>query len=148
MGPFEVVEKTGPHTYRLALPSWMKIHDNINVRRLSPWKGNEVNGMTPAPPEPEIIDGEEYYEIEQIIDSRVRWGKLRFLVRWAGYDESHDTWERADEIEERAGEAVEDFYQRHPNAPKKIAATLFRSLPWRALENLTEVEVQSLGHRL
>ena len=59
LGPFEVVEKTGTSTYRLNLLAWMKIHNNINARRLSPWKGNEVNGISPPPAEPEIIEGEE-----------------------------------------------------------------------------------------
>ena len=105
-------------TYRLNLPAWMRIHNNINARRLSPWKGNEVNGITPPPAEPEIVEGEEFYEVEEILDSRYRWRKLRFLVRWKGYDESYDTWEPADELEANAPEAVKDFYRKHPNAPK------------------------------
>lgn len=71
LGPFEIVEKTGTHTYRLALPSWMRIHDNIHTNRLTPWKGNEVNGLEPPPPEPEIVDGEEFWEVEEILDSRI-----------------------------------------------------------------------------
>ena len=82
LGPFEIVEKTGPCTYRLALPFWMKIHDNINVDRLSPWKGNEINGHLPLPPEPEEVEGEKFYEVDKILDSRLRgrWKKLEFLV--------------------------------------------------------------------
>ena len=64
LGPFEITEKTGSHMYRLALPTWMKIHDNIHVNRLSPWKGNEVNGTKPPPPEPELVEGEEFYEVD------------------------------------------------------------------------------------
>ena len=148
LGPFEVIEKTGTSTYRLALPTWMKIHDNINARRLSPWKGNEVNGIVPPPAEPEIVEGEEFYEVEEVLDSRYRWRKLRFLVRWKGYDESYDTWEPAEELEANAPEAVKEFYRKHPNAPKRISATIFNDLPWRPLDNLTTMEISSLGHRL
>ena len=82
LGPFEIEEKTGPRTYRLKLPSWMKIHNNINVDRLAKWKGNEINGIRPPPPEPEEIEGEEFYEVEEILDSDYKWNKLRYLVRW------------------------------------------------------------------
>lgn len=69
LGPFEVVEKTRAHMYCLELPYWMQIHDNIHVDRLSPWKGNDINGEVPPPLEPEIIEGEEEYEVEAILDS-------------------------------------------------------------------------------
>ena len=141
MGPFEVVEKTGPHTYRLALPSWMKIHDNIHVDCLSPWKGNDINGIMPDPPEPEIIDGEEEFEVERILDSRIhgRWKKLQFLVRWKGYNEGNDTWEPEENVVGRSDDAVRNFYLAHPSAPQKIAASVFHSLPWQPYENLTDI---------
>lgn len=82
LGPFKIAEKTGLLIYHLDLPTWIKIHDNIQIDQLSPWKGNEVNGVNPPPPEPEIIEGEEFYEVDKVLDSRVsgHWKKLQFLV--------------------------------------------------------------------
>jgi hypothetical protein len=148
LGPFEVLERTGLKTYRLQLPPWMKIHNNININRLSPWKGNEINGLQPPAPEPEVIEGEEFYEVDSILDSRYRYRKLRYLVRWRGYDESADTWEPAEELEQTAPDAVAEFHNNHPNAPKKISASIFHTLPWQPLVNFTEQEYQSMGHRL
>ena len=145
LGPFEVVEKTGSHTYCLALPYWMKIHDNIHVDQLSPWKGNKVNGVEPAPPEPEVVDGEEFWEVDKILDSRISgwWKKLQFLVRWKGYGEGHESWEPEGNLVGTSDEAIADFYRTHPSAPQKISASAFHSLPWQPYENLTTMAPQS-----
>ncbi|PFH44945.1 hypothetical protein AMATHDRAFT_123521, partial [Amanita thiersii Skay4041] len=37
-------------------------------------------------PPPELIDGEEEWEVEEVLDSQVRrGGTLEFLVKWKGY---------------------------------------------------------------
>ena len=59
------------------------------------------------------------------------------MVRWEGFGEEDDSWEPAANVK-NAGEKIEEFHQKHPNAPKRIAAAVFSSLPWRKLENLTE----------
>jgi hypothetical protein len=47
LGPFEVIEVRLDVDYKLALPPALKVHDVFHVDRLSPYKGNEVNGLTP-----------------------------------------------------------------------------------------------------
>jgi hypothetical protein len=120
----------------------MKIHDNVHIKRLSAWKGNEVNGIKPAPPEPEEIEGELHYEVDKILDSRIhgRWKKLQFLVKWKGYDEGHDSWENEEDVADTSKEAVTEFYAKHPSAPRKISASTFKSLPWKPIVNFTEVD--------
>jgi hypothetical protein len=49
---------------------------------------------------PDLIDGEEEYEVEQICAHRT-WGQcktLQYLIEWKGYPESNNTWENADQI--------------------------------------------------
>jgi len=60
LGPFRVLEKVGDLDYQLDLPPTMsRIHPVFHVDKLSPWKGNEVNGIIPPPPEPVEIEGED-----------------------------------------------------------------------------------------
>lgn len=44
LGPYKVLEKLGDRDYRLKLPAALKIHPVFHVNRLSPWKGNHING--------------------------------------------------------------------------------------------------------
>lgn len=39
-----------------------------------------------------LVD-DEHYEIEKILDKRVRNGVTECLIRWKGYTEEYDTWE-------------------------------------------------------
>ena len=72
LGPFKVTEVLSDVDYRLALPSALHLHDIFHVDHLSPYKGNKVNGLTPPPPNPVTIDGEEEYKVDHIRDSNVK----------------------------------------------------------------------------
>jgi hypothetical protein len=64
LGPFTVTKVLSDVDYQLALPPALKVHDVFHVDHLSPYKGNEVNGLEPPPPEPVTIEGEEEYEVD------------------------------------------------------------------------------------
>ena len=102
------------------------MHDVFHVDRLSPYKGNEVNGLEPPPLEPVTIEGEEEYEVDHIRDSKMFGRTLKYLVRWTGYGEGEDTWEPAKNLE-HAQEKVREFHARNPGAPRKIAALPYTS---------------------
>ena len=91
LGPFEVTEVLSDVDYRLALPPALRLHDVFHVDRLSPYRGNEVNGLAPPPPNPVTIDGKEEYEVDHIRDSKMFGRTLKYLVRWKGYGEGEDT---------------------------------------------------------
>lgn len=44
-------------------------------------------------PEPEIVNGYEEFEVEQILDHRLKNGKNLYLIKWKGYGEPHNSWE-------------------------------------------------------
>jgi len=39
-----------------------------------------------------VIGGEQHYEVESILDSRLRARKLEFLVNWKGYGYEENSW--------------------------------------------------------
>ena len=63
-------------------------------------------------PPPDIVDGQEEYEVEQILSHRT-FGcsrQLQYLVKWQGYLSSDNTWEPAENI--HAEELIRDYKQR------------------------------------
>ena len=116
LGPFKVTEVLSDVDYRLALPSALRLHDIFHVSQLSPYKGNEVNGLTPPPPNPVTIDNKEEYEVDHIRDLKMFGHTLKYLVRWKGYREGKDTWEPAKNLE-HSPQVVEMFHTQNPGAP-------------------------------
>jgi hypothetical protein len=66
-GPFKVEEVLGPVTYRLKLPTTWKIHNVFRAVLLKPYIKTEVHGENFSRPIPDILDGEEVYNVETIL---------------------------------------------------------------------------------
>ena len=47
------------------------------------------------PPDLVLVDGEEEYEVEVVINSRMFRGRLQYLIHWKGYSYEHNNWEEA-----------------------------------------------------
>ncbi|KAF8757305.1 hypothetical protein RHS01_04137 [Rhizoctonia solani] len=57
---------------------------------------------------PETIEGEEEYEVEQIIDSKRQRGKWFYLIKWKGYGPKDNSWE-PEELLEHSQEEIQRF---------------------------------------
>jgi hypothetical protein len=68
LGPFKVLEKLGDRVYRLDLPENLKIHNVFYVGLLSKVKEDESRPIL-REPGPLEVEGEEEYEVEEIVDS-------------------------------------------------------------------------------
>ena len=86
--------------------------------------------QTSPPPLPEIVDGEEEWVVEEILDSRMVNRNLHYLVKWEGFGVEHNSWEPWDNVH---APEVADFYQRHPGAARHICMVNFRSIPFRSV---------------
>ena len=81
-GPFKIIEKLSLVTFRLRmLPRYQALHPVFHASKLAQYSESTIHGQRSTPPPPTLIQGQEKWEIEKILDSRQRHGKNEFLVR-------------------------------------------------------------------
>src|SRR5260370_22636590 len=99
-GPFQIKKEISPIAYQLHLPAARNIHDVLHASLLSPYCETTAHGPNYSRPPPDLIEGEEEYEVEKVINhwhsSRAR--TLQYLIKWKGYPEANNTWEPADQV--------------------------------------------------
>ena len=118
LGPFKVLEAVGDSklAFRLELPAQMRIHPVFHVSLLERHRQNRFPGRIQRPPPPVEIADDVEWEVEEVLDSRIRHRKLEYLVHWLGYGPHERTWEPPDHLA-NAAEAIAEFHLRHPNRP-------------------------------
>jgi hypothetical protein len=92
-GPFKVTEVLSAVTYRLDLPAAWRIHNAFHAAVLHPYKETELHGPNFPEAPPDLIEGHEEWEVDNVLASR-RTGRaktLQYLVRWKGFSEAHDS---------------------------------------------------------
>jgi hypothetical protein len=78
VGPFRVRDAVGSQAYRLSLPTSYQIHNVFYVSLLEPY--NQRAGEEPDDLMPLAVEEDEW-EVESIIDSKIRKRKRFYLVR-------------------------------------------------------------------
>ncbi|MBW0493207.1 hypothetical protein O181_032922 [Austropuccinia psidii MF-1] len=83
LGPFQILMKVSTHAYHLKLPSqWKSIHPVFHIYLLEAVKASTIPNRHQDPPPPIIIEEEEEWEVSQILDPKLKRGKLWSLVEW------------------------------------------------------------------
>jgi hypothetical protein len=80
-GPFEIEEVLGQVTYQLKLLESWQIHKVFHAVLLHPYRENEVYGENYIQPLPDIEEGEEVYEVEQILKHRKCGRGYEYLIK-------------------------------------------------------------------
>jgi len=117
IGPFKILAKIGGRAYKLDLPPSMKIHNTFHISLLELYNNDKLPSQKTEPPPPIIIEGEPEYELEQIVDSRLHYGKLQYRAKWTRYSPEQDkAWYPYDDFENWSL-AKQQFHQRYPRKP-------------------------------
>src|SRR3954463_7821405 len=111
IGPYQIIQKVSPVAYKLELPDTLKVHLVFHVSLLRPYKNpQDFPDQEPptTPPPPITIDNTPEYEVEHILDHRIRHKKPEYLVKWVGYPEYDATWEPLENLK-NAEEALQEY---------------------------------------
>ena len=137
LGPYAITKVINPNAYKLKLPRHFRIVNCFNVSKLRRYDPPTVPNQKAVPSLPIEVEGEKEYVVEEVIDSRMRRGKLQYLVKWEGYTTENNTWEPSQNLE-HAKKKVDDYYRQHPSAPRSIRMDLFAMIPFQSITNHTD----------
>jgi len=111
VSPYKIKRIISSNAVELELPKSIRIHPVVNVSRVRLYKP-QVEGQKKIPPKPVIIEGEEEFEVEKILNKRIVQGREKFLVRWKEYTAEEDMWESRENLE-NVKELVEEFEREY-----------------------------------
>jgi transposase InsO family protein len=98
-GPFEVLkydEHTWNYTVKMYARMYRRTEAVFNSDVVKPYKekhDEKFSGRANVRPAPIPINDESEWEVEAILDYRLRYGRGQFLVSWKGYPSSENSWE-------------------------------------------------------
>ena len=108
-GPFPIEQVLSPVTYKLSLPSTWCIHLVFHTDLLTPYWEIPFHGENYQCPPAELVQGQEEYEVEAVLDERHygRKKKRQYLIKWKGYPDSDNKW--VDHADMHAPEAIKEY---------------------------------------
>jgi hypothetical protein len=74
-------------------------------------------------------DRDERWEVAKILEARVRYGGLWYMVQWKGYGPEHN--KRVEHSNVLAKDAIDTYYCHYPKAPHQITWATFNFLSFR-----------------
>jgi hypothetical protein len=114
-GPFKVIQVMSAVNYRLELPTQWSIHPVFHINLLTPYRETTMHGPNFTRPTPELIDGEEEYSVEKILDSW-HFGRrrhLQYLVKCVTVSPSPQSKDEENEKLHKLRRYARDFRRQH-----------------------------------
>ena len=118
VGPYKIKTIISSNVVELELPATIKIHLVVNVSQIK-WYVDQVDGQRKEAPQPVVVEGEEEWEVEKILNKRKIRGKDKFLVRWKGFMAEGDTWESRKNLQ-NAGDLLKEFEEQYSRDSREV----------------------------
>jgi len=118
VGPYKVKGIVLSNAIELELPKSIKIHPIVNISRVRLYKP-QMEGQKKIPPKPVIIEEEEEFKVEKILNKRTVRENEKFLVRWKGYTVEEDIWESRKNLK-NIKELVKEFEREYRKEVKEL----------------------------
>lgn len=126
LGPFKVLEPVGKQAYKLQLDkSFGRMHATFHISLLELNKTRR--GEKRKEPQPIELDGVEYWFVDEILDTRVRYNKRQYLVHWKDTSPAIDSWEPDENLQEL--DAFRNFLKEYPEVRQGIRDSKKRKAP-------------------
>jgi hypothetical protein len=94
-GPFEVLEQIR-HSYKLKLLDSIKVHSVFYTKKLCKHPNNSLPRQPIDNTPPLAINNQIEYEVEQILAIKLVQNKLKYKIKWKGWDDDPDWYFAAD----------------------------------------------------
>jgi len=143
IGPYKVKAIISSNVIELELPRMVNIHPVVNVSRVQRYK-LQMEEQRKEMLQPVVIEGEEEWEVEKIINKRKVWGRDKYLVQWKGCTAEEDTWKSKENLK-NIMELVKEFKKEYRREEKEEVRrqeaegdrkTFSRELPGRYMAKL------------
>jgi hypothetical protein len=114
----------------------------FHIDLLTPYKETIMHGPNYQRPLPDLVDGEEEYSMEQILDSQLfgRRQRLQYLVKWEGYPDVDNMWVDKDDV--FADDKVREFKQSNPDKRTHIRTLHYVNSPHPSTTPTSQLLIQ------
>jgi len=118
IGLFKILAKIGTCAYKLALPPSMATHNTFHISLLEPYQNNKFPSQIKEPPPGIMIEGEDEYELDGIIDARLHYNTVQYRAKWNGYSPESDKVRYPAQNFNNAAHTVRRFHRCYPGKPR------------------------------
>jgi hypothetical protein len=117
-GPFRIKRVKGPVNYELEIPTRWKINPIFHAKDLVLFRENDIHGPNYIKPPPDLVQGQEEFEVEAIVGHKPRNNPTHFLIKWKGYPTADNTWQTRKDLN-NAKEILNDYLRRLTKAQER-----------------------------